>query len=95
MKITKSKLKQIIKEELENLIEEDGDNPFGEPYDLSTLVKKNIDPDKKDAAEQAGRDDATQGLDFDPGDKWEGTEYYEFYKEAYEHENERSEEGWM
>ena len=93
MKITKRQLKQFIKEELSKVMNES--MPGMEPYDLSTLVKKNLDPDKRDAAEQAGYDDFHAGKGSDPDDEWEGTEYYEFYMEAYEHEDERSQEGRM
>ena len=82
MKITKQQLKQIIKEELE-------------PYDLSALVPKGEDPEKRAAAIQAARDDFRIHGEPVGRDKWEKTGYYEYYKDAFYNAKQEKEKGFV
>ena len=80
MKITKQQLKQIIKEELES-------------YDLSALVPKGEDPEKRAAAIKAGRADFYDSGELN--DKWKKTRYYVYYKDAFDNAKEEKEKGFV
>jgi len=80
MKITKELIMRIIKEEME-------------PYDLSALVPKGEDPEKREAAIKAGGDDFRNLGQLD--DKWKTTRYYEYYKDAFYNAKEEQDAGFV